>query len=282
MTLRVLVPPLLGFHLLLPFPQASLDPMDVVEAERAFARDAAEKGTRAGFLAHLGEGSIVFEPGPVDARATWEAREARPGLLSWEPEYAAIAASGDLGFTTGPWEFRPGGAASEPVAFGEYSTVWRKRADGSWKFAIDIGIGHGPHTGPPAAPSLAPVGPAPDVASTPADVLAAERAFVAAARVGIEPAYREYGGSGLLLLRNGAPRADGVDAATALAGRHPISWEPSEAFVSEAGDFGYVYGVALAQGAEDSAGYLRVWHRRPDGGWEIALDVATVPPPGTP
>lgn len=278
MTCRALVPPLLAFHLALPSPQTSPDPVVLVEAERAFARDAAEKGTRAGFLAHLGEESVMFEPGPVDARATWEAREARPGLLSWEPAHAAISASGDLGFTTGPWEFRPGGPADEPVAFGEYATVWRKEADGAWKFAADIGIGHGPHPGPPAEPILAPVAAAPAGAATASDVMTAERAFLEAARGGIEVAYRERGAQGILLLREGSPRADGIEAAADLAGRTPTVWEPSEAFVSEAGDLGYVYGIARAAEGGEAAGYLRVWRRAGDENWEIALDVATVPP----
>lgn len=277
MTRHVLVPPLLVFHLAMPAPQMSPDPGSLVEAERAFARDAAEKGMRAAFLAHLGEGSVVFEPGPVDARATWEAHGSNPGLLSWDPEHAEIAASGEMGWTTGPWEFRPGGAADEPAAFGEYASVWRKEASGAWKFAVDVGIPHGPHDGPPAEPVLAPVRPAPNNAATPADVLAAERAFVAAARAGIAPAYREHGAAGMLLLRPGAARAEGA-AAAALAARQPLAWEPAEAFVSAAGDLGFVYGVAIPAGAEDSAGYLRVWRRRTGEGWEIALDVATGPP----
>ena len=278
-TRRALIPPLLAFHLALPSQQSSPDPAALVEAERAFARDAAENGMRAGFLAHLGEGSVVFEPGPVDARTSWEAREARPGLLSWEPEHAAISSSGELGFTTGPWEFRPGGVTGEPVAFGEYATVWRKGTNGSWKFAADIGIGHAPHPGPPAEPSLAAVGPAPTTAAAPADVLAVERAFLEVARVEIERAYRGRGAPSILLLREGAPRAEGIDAAAVLAGRHPTVWEPSEAFASEAGEMGYVYGVARSAEGGDAAGYLRVWRRRADGEWEIALDVANVPPP---
>lgn len=277
---RMLVPPLLAFHLGMPSAPSSPDPVVLVEAERVFARDAAEKGTRAGFLAHLGEGSIVFEPGPTDARASWETREARPGLLSWEPAHAAIAASGEIGFTTGPWEFRPGGASDEPVAFGEYATVWQKEAGGAWKFAVDIGISHGPHAAPPAEPVLAPVAPAPERPATSADVLTAERAFLETARGGIETAYRERGAQGILLLREESPRADGIEAAADLAGRVPAVWEPSEASVSEAGDLGYVYGTARAAEGADAAGYLRVWRRVGDGDWEIALDVATVPPPG--
>jgi len=279
-TCRMLVPPLLLLQFGFPSAQYSPDASVLVEAERAFARDAAENGTRAAFLAHMGEGSIVFEPGPVDARATWEAREDRPGLLSWEPAHAAIAASGDMGFTTGPWEFRRGDSSEPPVAFGEYATVWRKRADGSWRFAADIGIGHGPHAAPPGEPELDPVGPAADVAATPAEVLAAERAFAKAAGEDLERAYRERAWPGILLLREGASRAVGVDAAAPLAGRLPVEWQPSEVFVSAAGDLGYVYGTVRPTGDPDAAGYLRVWRRLPGGEWRIALDVTTVPSPG--
>lgn len=106
----------------------------------------------------------------------------------------------------------------------------------------------------------------------------AERGFVAAAGAGIEAAYRERASGRLLLLREGSARAEGVDAAAELAARHPVAWEPAEAFVSEAGDLAWVYGLALLAGEQDSAGYLRVWRRLPDGGWRIALDVANASP----
>jgi hypothetical protein len=61
--------------------------------------------------------------------------------LSWEPEFADIAAAGDLGYTTGPWEVRRT-AQDSPSAFGHYVTLWRKQADGVWKAELDNGIGH--------------------------------------------------------------------------------------------------------------------------------------------
>ena len=281
MTRHVLVPPLLLFQLGQPYAPVAPDPGVLVVAERAFARDAAEHGSRAAFLAHMGEGSVVFEPAPVDARATWEARPEGPGRLSWAPAHAEIAASADLGFTTGPWEFRPD-PESDPVAFGEYATVWRKDAAGSWKFAADIGISHGPHAGEPGVPVLASAGPVPDLTATPADVLRAERAFVRAAIGDVERAYREHAAPDVLLLREGSPRAEGRKAAIRLAARHPRRWEPWEALLSEAGDLGVVYGIARPAEGADPAGYLRVWRRRPGEGWRIALDVATSPPPGGP
>ena len=66
---------------------------------------------------------------------------AAAGQLNWAPEFADIAVSGDLGYTTGPWEFRRS-PKDAPVAFGHYVTLWRKQNNGAWKVEVDIGIGH--------------------------------------------------------------------------------------------------------------------------------------------
>src|SRR4051812_17077302 len=73
----------------------SSDLDSIVNTERAFARTAAEKGTRDAFLAFMADDSIVFAPGPTNGKKNWEARAKRPGLLSWEPMYADISAAGD-------------------------------------------------------------------------------------------------------------------------------------------------------------------------------------------
>lgn len=61
-------------------------------------------------------------------------------LLSWQPIFAAVSLAGDLGYTTGPWEFKKDIKDAKPSAFGNFMTVWRKQADGNWKFALDLGI----------------------------------------------------------------------------------------------------------------------------------------------
>src|SRR5262249_39536644 len=71
--------------------------------------------------------------------------ETNPGSaaqLVWTPEFADISAAGDLGYTTGPWERRPGAGQGGAPAFGHFVTLWRKQADGKWKAALDIGISH--------------------------------------------------------------------------------------------------------------------------------------------
>ena len=51
-----------------------------------------------------------------------------------------MARAGDLGYTTGPWEFKADIHDAKSVAWGHFLTVWKRQPDGSWKFAIDLGI----------------------------------------------------------------------------------------------------------------------------------------------
>jgi ketosteroid isomerase-like protein len=60
--------------------------------------------------------------------------------LAWRPVHAGVSGSGDLGFTVGEY-VATGRSASGTVTqhFGKYLTVWRKEADGSWRFVVDGG-----------------------------------------------------------------------------------------------------------------------------------------------
>ena len=114
---------------------------DMVAAEKAFAADASARGTRAAFLAALADDGLVFAPGPGSGQRVWEARPENKNRLEWAPELAEIAASGDLGYTSGPWRFTQDGA-EKPSAFGHFFTIWRKGADAKWTVLIDHVISH--------------------------------------------------------------------------------------------------------------------------------------------
>ena len=61
----------------------------------------------------------------------------KPGTkdISWQPFKAEAAKSGDLGYTLGTWKF----TTKDTVMYGMYYTIWKKQADGKWKFTIDGG-----------------------------------------------------------------------------------------------------------------------------------------------
>lgn len=256
------------------------DPMALVESERAFARDVAANGIRDGFLAHLAEESVVFQAGPVDGRRSYEARPVTNARLAWDPAYAEISSGGDLGWTTGPWTFRPGEA--EPIAAaGHYVSLWRLGKDGVRRVELDVGIVHEPVAEPPTDPETR-VLTAPAPSSDPvAELEEADRAFSAAAVLDLAAAYAGRAAHDLRVYRVGSLPAGG-DAALPLALEHgPFAWEPVGAGVSEAGDLGYTYGRARGPEADpgaDPGGYLRIWRRGGAGEWRLALDLVDVPP----
>ena len=124
------------------FGQASKDLQTIVETEKAFAQLAAEKGTKTAFLEFAAADGIMFQPNAVNAKTYWNSRGESPGLLAWQPDFADISSNGVLGYTAGPWEYRPKGKDDKPTAFGHFVTLWQKQADGKYKWVLDIGVSH--------------------------------------------------------------------------------------------------------------------------------------------
>ena len=54
-------------------------------------------------------------------------------VLEWAPVAAEIAASGDLGCTVGR------ASVTALHSYSKYLTIWKRQADGSWKFVADGG-----------------------------------------------------------------------------------------------------------------------------------------------
>jgi ketosteroid isomerase-like protein len=70
------------------------------------------------------------------------------GDLSWRPNAAGVARSGDLGYTTGLYELRLKGAAGGAVVDnGKYLTIWKKEPDGFWRVLFDTFNSDRPLTG---------------------------------------------------------------------------------------------------------------------------------------
>jgi ketosteroid isomerase-like protein len=263
----------------------------LVDSERAFARASAEDGTLNAFRAYLAEDAILFRPLAVNAHEWLRETPDVPGLLSWEPAVADVSVAGDLGYTTGPWEYRedPIGAA---VAHGNYFTVWKKQPDGIWKAVIDHGISNPPPVSiellrtPPRAPGRAS-GPERfvDTAAERETLLQVDRAFAsAAARQGMLQALAGYVTSDIRVLHDGRHPLNGIEAFRGLLSERSgtSSWRVLGGDVSRSGDLGYTYGEYEFRPAADDAlaesgVYLRAWRRGPNGSgnWRVAVEVMT-------
>lgn len=265
--------------------QAALDA--VVAAEKAFARTAAEKGTREAFLQYLADDSVVLAPGPVPGKEAWKGRPAGPSFLSWYPVVADVSLAGDLGWDTGPWERRPKGKTDTNVQHGFFITLWRKQADGSFKAEFD---GGGSNAAPPASvtavkipkanPARVENPPQVDVSVGQALLLRADRALAkTSADKGFATALAGVLTDDARLHREGAfPVTSKQEILTAL-NAHPakVVWSPLQARVASSGDLGYTLGKEQVDAEEGH--YLRIWKKQGDGAWKVVLDVFYPLPP---
>jgi len=262
---------------------APLTPAPVVAAERAFAADGLALGVKQSFLKHMADDAIVFQPNPVNAREAVSAQSDQPGpKLEWWPVWAGIAASGDLGFTTGPY-------AVEGTRRGHYFTIWKKQADGSWKWLYD--------GGPPSSAKDAP-GPG----STPGYLMVAktsagdEQAAFASAQVAdaaLNTAAAEDVTTAFLAVLVCEARVQGSTAAPAqgcstfreeLANRgRKMSFTPIGGSASSGGDLAWTYGSVdwTIAGKAFRGHYVRVWQHRTDS-WKLVFDQIIPAPPKTP
>jgi ketosteroid isomerase-like protein len=264
----------------------------LIEAERAFSRTSEAKGIREAFLTWLAPDSIVFRPAPTPGRPVYEKMDpANPAVLTWEPEFAEIAASGELGYTTGPYRIRPRRDA-DPTGFGHYVSIWKKQADGAWKVFLDIGV---QHDDPGALPSsgLAVTGATASKREplSPEALRLEEYAFGKRASAFDS----EVGSKGM---RQALADAVAGDVRVYRPGRMPAIGKrslkpivPAEAErirenerrdgalrtgLAWSGDLAFSYGTAKTWKGPSIAAvtaYLRIWRRGPSGAWKICLDI---------
>jgi ketosteroid isomerase-like protein len=272
-----------------PAPESPLQ--SLVNAERVFARAAEEQGTRSAFMAFIADDGILFRPAAVKGKSWMQANpepaSASRSRLSWRPIFADISSAGDLGYTTGPWEFKTETNDPKPVAWGDYMTIWKMQTDGTWKFVLDLGCRHSePKT---SAPSWEPP------ASSPRQPFHADKINIVAVRsqlvkidsefsgqsshFGAREAFFTYAAKELRLYRNDLQVLVGKDAALTALPLNNLSliWKPAFADVAASGDLGYCYGTYELQNesgfATETGNYVHIW-KKISGKWQVVVDVA--------
>jgi len=125
---------------------------ELVRAERHFCEQVGEIGISDAFVANmadecflpnrLGLSKAEFEHAVQAARAK-AGLKPHPGpnpqyQLIWTPAKVDVSADGTLGYTWGKYESTaPGEDGKKAVSAGIYLTIWKRQADGSWKFVYD-------------------------------------------------------------------------------------------------------------------------------------------------
>ena len=260
----------------------------MVTTEREFAARALVIGWKDAFLEYFDFGAVGFDGGVGLAREQIRANPDPPKDLQliWEPRFGDIAASGEMGWLTGPSRtVSPSRNKGQP-RHATYASVWRQQRDGTFRVVMDVGVNT-----PNAVPFAEGFTRAPTAnrftgdfdANTPT-LDGADRVLNSGLRSSQASAYRGRLADGARLHRPNTMPAVGERAILARLASAPAMSATDHRFAEAAksGDLGYTWGsyVTAARGtAKPERGfYVRVWVRERLGQWKVALDV-TQPQP---
>lgn len=117
----------------------------LIQLEADFMKAAAERGSQ-GYMSYYADDAVELPNGADMFRGkesiakTMGFLDDKNNHLTWTPVYADMAASGDLGYTYGTFEFRSKDKdGKSTVEYGKYASIWKKQKDGSWKVVMDMG-----------------------------------------------------------------------------------------------------------------------------------------------
>jgi ketosteroid isomerase-like protein len=115
---------------------------DIIAADKAFSAMSVKVGPRAAFLEYFGSNAKLLNVVRQGKDGVAEVFMQYPptATMSWEPSYAEVSASGELGYTWGRYTLTvPSGTkGKEPmIQMGTYVTIWKHMAIGGWKVVLD-------------------------------------------------------------------------------------------------------------------------------------------------
>jgi ketosteroid isomerase-like protein len=255
----------------------------MVDTERAFAARAGVVGWKNAFLEYFADDAIGFDAG----RAGFAREHIRTSpdppqghQLLWEPRYGDAAASGELGYLTGPSQSILPSRNNGRPRHGVYASVWKRQRDGTFKVVMDVGVDT-----PRAASFAAGFTRAPSANRFTGDydentppLSAADGVLNSALRTGQAAAYRGRLAPGVRFHRpNIMPVVGERDALRWLA-TQPVyaSADSRYAEAARSGDLGYTWGayaIGPRQKPTQQGFYVRVWVRERNGQWNVAMDV---------
>lgn len=266
----------------------------MIEAERAFAARALVIGWKDAFLEFFALNAVGFADGRPGSAREQIAKNPDPPKdlqLIWEPRYGDVAASGELGYLTGPVRNVRASRDGGKPRFSNYLSVWKRQKDGTFKVVMDVGVNT-----PNAVPFPAGFARAPhknrftgDYDESTPPLGTADELLNSALKTNQLRAYRARLAEGVRFHRQNQMPIVGTQAAIKwLASQRAVSSADSRfSEAARSGDLGYTWGTftvapravraggrGQSQTVNVQAGfYVRVWVRERSGQWKVALDV---------
>jgi len=118
---------------------------EIIKTERNFANMAGEEGIAKAFMTYAAEDAVVMRNnvlviGKKNLAKHFEKQSSGPKdeKLSWKPDFVDVSASGDLAYTYGHFTYAYTDSTGTKIeSSGVFHTVWKRQADGSWRFVWD-------------------------------------------------------------------------------------------------------------------------------------------------
>jgi len=249
----------------------------LIAAEKAYAKLAADKGFREASISVFADDAVIFVPNAVNGKKFWREAKEDP-VIGWRPIFASISRSGELGYTTGPWESRKSRDVEKPDAFGHFVTIWQKNKGGVWKVALDVGLDH-PQSQKVETEirTYASRSVIPHSESANSDLEKAQRSFAESLKEDEGDAIIDNASDDIRIYRSGQLPAVGKKAAEKMLAEEnaKTTRSPSGTGISNPVDLAYEYGEFASErdNVTRRGVYLCIWGLESDGAWKIALDL---------
>lgn len=115
---------------------------ELILTDNEFSELSVREGFATAFESYCATDGVILRPelmpviGKTAVMATMSKSDDSQIKLSWEPQFARAASSGELGYTYGLYTIRD--LSDSILQRGTYVTIWEKKEDG-WKFLLDSG-----------------------------------------------------------------------------------------------------------------------------------------------
>lgn len=270
--------------------------LDLAAADQSYADRAIEVGRNQAFLEFLGEDSVIFRDGPLDALAYYSSPNFSGNDLTWEAHYIDVSRAGDFGLSAGPLTIVDPDSTEGSDYFGHLISVWKKQ-EGQWKLAADMAVFIPGFLSLQVEPTFADTQPIfeetahPVVAMTDANTMQrlveADNTFGRSINIrGGERALLRYGMENIRVYLPDIGPAIGAEVASSVYGAFldseletttPVNVNHMGGYLSDSREMGFTYGVMSTNPEEVQQGfrtnYLRVWRLSASNEWRIAVEV---------
>ena len=122
--------------------QMEIAKKQVLATEREFAEFCKKVGRAEAFYKYADTNVVIIRDSLIKGKKAlfeyYKARELKNTTLDWWPDFVEVSSSCDLGYTYGHYMYSKKDSTGRIINNkGIFHTVWKKQADGTWRYVWD-------------------------------------------------------------------------------------------------------------------------------------------------